>query len=545
MTVARSALAAFARHAARAAGTQASAAEARAAMRSAATASFASAAPSFARAGTGLAPRGFANATATAVDAVAAARRAAVPFAASFARATCAPTQGRAPGVVSTTAAPLAALAKRAFTSSAAAPLRANAAAAAAAAAPPPLVAGGAFAERVVGAWLVGGCAWVFSMVVLGGVTRLTRSGLSMTDWKFQWESPPLCAEDWAREFAKYRASPEFRLSNASMTVDEYKFIFWMEYGHRMWGRGLGVFFALPLCAFLAKGWITKRLGARLVSFFGLGAAQGAIGWWMVKSGLTLDAENPLHVPRVSPYRLATHLTGAFTIYTAMLWTTFSVLFPETNGAGGGGVAAKNNAAFADAAATSLRRKAFPLAGLIAVTALSGAYVAGLDAGRAYNTFPLMDGKVVPELYWAQFEEKGWRNFFENDAAVQFDHRALALATLASTSATLASTSKAAMRALPKRATFFLHATAGLVTAQVALGIATLLCHVPVSLGSAHQANALLVFTAAVGLTHALKTKRPNGAARVAAATARGTQGTAAKKIAAEHAHAGVPVAGG
>ena len=540
MTVARSALAAFSRHAARAVGTQASAAEARAAMRSAATASFASAAPSFARAGTGFAPRGIANATAAAADAVAAARRAAVPFAASFARATCAPMRGRAYGAVSTTAAPLAALAKRAFTSGAAAPLRLNAAAsAAAAAAPPPLVAGGAFAERVVGAWLVGGCAWVFSMVVLGGVTRLTRSGLSMTDWKFQWESPPLCAEDWAREFAKYRASPEFRLSNASMTVDEYKFIFWMEYGHRMWGRGLGVYFALPLCAFLAKGWITKRLGARLVSFFGLGAAQGAIGWWMVKSGLTLDAENPLNVPRVSPYRLATHLTGAFTIYTAMLWTTFSVLFPETNSTGGGGI--RKNAA--DAAATSLRRKAFPLAGLIAVTALSGAYVAGLDAGRAYNTFPLMDGKVVPELYWSQWEEKGWRNFFENDAAVQFDHRALALATLASTSATLASTSKTAMRALPKRATFFLHATAGLVTAQVALGIATLLCHVPVSLGSAHQANALLVFTAAVGLTHALKTKRPDGAARVAAAAARGTRGTAAK--AAEHAHAGVPVAGG
>ena len=539
MTVARSALAAFSRHAARAVGTQASAAEARAAMRSAATASFASAAPSFARAGTGFAPRGIANATAAA-DAVAAARRAAVPFAASFARATCAPTRGWAYGAVSTTAAPLAALAKRAFTSGAAAPLRLNAAAsAAAAAAPPPLVAGGAFAERVVGAWLVGGCAWVFSMVVLGGVTRLTRSGLSMTDWKFQWESPPLCAEDWAREFAKYRASPEFRLSNASMTVDEYKFIFWMEYGHRLWGRGLGVYFALPLCAFLAKGWITKRLGARLVSFFGLGAAQGAIGWWMVKSGLTLDAENPLNVPRVSPYRLATHLTGAFTIYTAMLWTTFSVLFPETNSTGGGGI--RKNAA--DAAATSLRRKAFPLAGLIAVTALSGAYVAGLDAGRAYNTFPLMDGKVVPELYWSQWEEKGWRNFFENDAAVQFDHRALALATLASTSATLASTSKTAMRALPKRATFFLHATAGLVTAQVALGIATLLCHVPVSLGSAHQANALLVFTAAVGLTHALKTKRPDGAARVAAAAARGTRGTAAK--AAEHAHAGVPVAGG
>ena len=127
-------------------------------------------------------------------------------------------------------------------------------------------------------------------------------------------------------------------MSNASMTVDEYKFIFWMEYGHRMWGRGLGVFFALPLAARSRRkggsrnGWARGWFG-----FFGLGAAQGAIGWWMVKSGLTLDAENPRHVPRVSPYRLATHLTGAFTIYTAMLWTTFSVLFPETNGAGGGG----------------------------------------------------------------------------------------------------------------------------------------------------------------------------------------------------------------
>ena len=127
---------------------------------------------------------------------------------------------------------------------------------------------------RLVGAWLVGGCAWVFSMVVLGGVTRLTRSGLSMTDWKFEWERPPTTPEHWEEEFAKYRASPEFRMANARMTVDEYKFIFWMEYGHRMWGRALGAYFALPLAAFAAKGWITRALAGRLFGFFGLGAAR-------------------------------------------------------------------------------------------------------------------------------------------------------------------------------------------------------------------------------------------------------------------------------
>jgi cytochrome c oxidase assembly protein subunit 15 len=224
----------------------------------------------------------------------------------------------------------------------------------------------------------------------------------------------------------------------------------------------------------------------------------------MVKSGLELDAENPLNVPRVSPYRLATHLTGAFTIYTAMLWTTFSVLFPN------GATERSVDAAARFAAVTSLRRKAFPLAGLIALTALSGAYVAGLDAGRAYNTFPLMDGKLVPDAYWADWSTKGWRNFFENDAAVQFDHRLLAFLTLASTTATHVS-SRATSALLPKRALFFLNATMGLVSAQVILGVATLLYHVPVSLGSAHQANALLVFTSVVGLTHALGTKSASG----------------------------------
>ena len=181
-----------------------------------------------------------------------------------------------------------------------------------------PLVLGGPRAVKQVTYWLVGGCAWVFSMVVIGGMTRLTRSGLSMTDWKFQYEHPPLTLEDWEREFDKYKQSPEYQKTNIGMTLEEYKFIYWMEYGHRMWGRVLGIYFAAPLAYFSHKGYITSKLMRRLGVFFVLGATQGMIGWWMVKSGLKQTEEQKFDVPRVSPYRLATHLAGAFTIYTGM-----------------------------------------------------------------------------------------------------------------------------------------------------------------------------------------------------------------------------------
>ena len=199
-----------------------------------------------------------------------------------------------------------------------------------------------------------------------------------------------------------------------------------------------------PLAAFAAKGWVTRALAGRLFGFFGLGAAQGVIGWWMVKSGLTENPDAPTDVPRVSPYRLATHLTGAFTIYAAMIWTTFTVYFPtppavaHAEAHAAAGAPERASAAARDAvfrATRAAKSRAHPLAGLIALTALSGAYVAGLDAGRAYNTFPLMGGRIVPEEYWAQWESKGWRNFFENTAAAQFDHRALAMTTLAATTA--------------------------------------------------------------------------------------------------------------
>lgn len=381
-----------------------------------------------------------------------------------------------------------------------------------AASAPPtahPLVNGGPAAERAVGWWLVGGCAWVYSMVVLGGVTRLTRSGLSMTDWKFV-EKPPMTPEDWNAEFAKYKESPEYKKTNTWMKLDDFKFIYWMEWGHRQWGRLLGGYFVLPLAYFGARSWVTRKLAGRLATFFGLGLAQGAIGWWMVKSGLVEDPDNPMNAPRVSPYRLATHLTGAFTIYVAMLWTTCNVWFPHNSVAkyaaeyAGGRVDLGNTVM---AAARSARMVTHPLAALVGVTALSGAYVAGMDAGRAYNTFPLMDGKFVPDEYWRLWERFGWRNFFENTAAVQFDHRVLALSTLAAV--TYVWGAHRFNPRLPASARALLDASILVTLTQVGLGISALLNHVPVSLGSLHQANALNLFTVVVGLMHVLR--RPRG----------------------------------
>jgi heme a synthase len=365
-----------------------------------------------------------------------------------------------------------------------------------AAVAPSTLVVGGERATRRVAWWLAGGCAWVFSMVVLGGATRLTRSGLSMTDWKFQYEHPPLTDDDWAREFEKYKQSPEFKKTNLGMTVDEYKFIYWMEYGHRMWGRVLGLYFVGPLAYFASQGYITSALAKRLGVFFVLGATQGMIGWWMVKSGLE-EQEFSYDCPRVSPYRLATHLTGAFTIYTGMLWTTLSVISPLSPSQSPGATKMLIDAS------KHLRGVVHPLAGLIGVTAISGAYVAGMDAGRAYNTFPLMGGKVIPDEYWAQWEQKGWRNFFENTAAVQFDHRVLALTTLTAVSAVWLG--HRGSSALHPQSRMLLHALLATTAGQVTLGVATLLYHVPVELGSAHQANALALFSIVLALMHSLR----------------------------------------
>ncbi|XP_022142800.1 cytochrome c oxidase assembly protein COX15 [Momordica charantia] len=351
------------------------------------------------------------------------------------------------------------------------------------------LVTAGPRAQKMVGIWLFGSAAWVFSMVVLGGVTRLTRSGLSMTDWKFTGGLPPQSDEEWLQEFEKYKQSPEYERVNKGMSIEDFKFIYWMEYAHRMWGRALGVMFALPFSYFLRKGYITVRLGLRLSTLFALGAGQGLIGWWMVKSGLEEPASEYAQ-PRVSPYRLAAHLTSAFMIYCGLFWTGLSVVMPEPP---------VESMAWARGAA-KVRRLALPVGLLVGLTAISGAFVAGNDAGHAYNTFPKMGDSWIPDDI---FDMKPLsRNFFENTSTVQLDHRILATATLVSIGTLWWSTRKLEINPAVRS---LIGSTFGMAALQVTLGVSTLLSYVPVSLGTAHQAGALTLLTLVILLNHTVR----------------------------------------
>ncbi|KAK9750066.1 hypothetical protein RND81_02G170800 [Saponaria officinalis] len=351
------------------------------------------------------------------------------------------------------------------------------------------LVTAGPRARKMVGIWLFGSAAWVFSMVILGGVTRLTRSGLSMTDWKFTGNLPPITEEDWISEFEKYQQSPEYKRINKGMSLEDFKFIYWMEYAHRMWGRALGIMFALPFSYFLRKGYITLRLGVRLSGLFALGAGQGFIGWWMVKSGLE-EPESEYAEPRVSPYRLAAHLTSAFAIYSGLLWTALSVVMPEPPA---------ESLAWVNGAA-KVKRLAIPVSLIVGITAVSGAFVAGNDAGRAYNTFPKMGDTWIPEGVLSM--KPLLRNFFENTATVQLDHRILASATLVSICSLWWAARKLDIHPAVKS---LIGSTVGMAGLQVTIGISTLLSYVPVSLGTAHQAGALTLLTLMILLTHTVR----------------------------------------
>ncbi|KAK9839866.1 hypothetical protein WJX81_007327 [Elliptochloris bilobata] len=360
-------------------------------------------------------------------------------------------------------------------------------------------------ARNAVGCWLYSSAAAVLIMVGIGGVTRLTRSGLSMTEWKFTGEHWPVSQEEWDAEFAKYKASPEYQRVNKGMSEADFRFIYGVEYFHRMFGRAIGVVFVAPALFFAAKGWLRGPLAARVGLLFAAGGAQGLVGWWMVRSGLQ-EPSKAWEVPRVSPYRLAAHLTSAFAIFGGLLWTALSVGYPSGTAAGA--------SATAQQAAASLRRWALPVTALVALTACSGAFVAGLDAGHAYNTFPTMNGRWVPEEYWAA---PGWRNAFESTAAVQLHHRALALSTLAAVAALWAGHARAP---LPPRARACLHYLLAATCAQVALGIATLLACVPPTLGSLHQLNAMNLLAASIVLLHALRRAPAAAGARRALWTA-------------------------
>jgi cytochrome c oxidase assembly protein subunit 15 len=329
---------------------------------------------------------------------------------------------------------------------------------------------------RAVGLWLIACCAMIFAMVVIGGITRLTESGLSIVEWQpIGGAVPPLDPADWQRLFAEYQNSPQYRQLNAGMSLDDFRAIFWWEYVHRLWGRLIGIAFLVPFLWFLATGRIERRLRAPLGAIFGLGALQGVLGWWMVASGLK-------DVPWVSPYRLAAHLGLALAIYAVTLWIALGLLRAPS-----------------PPAARALVRRAGALVLLVFVTMLAGAFVAGTDAGLIYNMFPWMGDGLIPSDY--RNPALGIvANTFENQAAVQLHHRVLALATVA---AVTAFWTVARPRA-PTAARVALDGLGAMALVQAGLGIATLMLRVPVALAALHQAGAVVLFTLALLTLHGL-----------------------------------------
>jgi len=322
-------------------------------------------------------------------------------------------------------------------------------------------------------------------MVVVGGVTRLTHSGLSIVEWQpIVGTIPPLNEAQWLETFAKYQLTPEFKQVNHAMSLAEFKGIFWWEYAHRLLGRVIGLAFFVPLVGFALARKIDRPLALKLGGIFVLGGLQGALGWYMVQSGLVDD-------PRVSQYRLTAHLGLAFLIYAAMFWVGLDLVR--------GREARSRGAGATGATASGLRRAASALAVLVFVMVLTGGLVAGIRAGFAYNTFPLMNGRVVPPeiLSIAPW----YLNFFNNMATVQFDHRALAWVLAFVVPWFWLAVRRAPVSPRAKAAAALLLGALGI---QIALGIATLLLVVPLSLAALHQAGALLVFTAALNALHAL-----------------------------------------
>jgi cytochrome c oxidase assembly protein subunit 15 len=326
--------------------------------------------------------------------------------------------------------------------------------------------------RRVITSWLLAVAVLVVATLLVGGATRLTESGLSIVEWKpVTGTLPPLSQGEWLAEFEKYKAIPQYRELNRDMSLDQFKTIYWWEWGHRVLGRLIGAVFLLPFLYFLWRGWIGQHLRTRLWVIFGLGAAQGAVGWWMVSSGLTERVS-------VSQYRLAFHLTLACVIYAAIIWTS-QRLWTLDNAH----------------AMSRQRATAIALVFLVLGQIYLGALVAGLDAGLTFNTWPLIDGAFIPTSDRLWFETPWWRNLFENALTVQFNHRMMAylLAVVAILHAFDVLRSVDHHDAMAGALTLV-----ALIGLQGALGILTLLHQVPIGLALAHQAMAVLVLTIAV-----------------------------------------------
>lgn len=345
-----------------------------------------------------------------------------------------------------------------------------------------------AVAQKAVGYWLLGCGGMVFGAVVLGGITRLTESGLSMVTWKLFGEKPPFNQADWEKEFELYKQFPEYKMKNMDITLEEFKRIWWMEYAHRMWGRCIGAAFLFPATYFWIKGYFTSAMKKRVSAFGLLIAAQGLMGWYMVKSGLEDRFPTQNDVVRVSQYRLASHLSLAFILYTGFLWSAFDHLIPA------------QKLVEVTKSARRFRGLAHASKGLVFLTAFSGAFVAGLDAGLVYNSFPKMGDKWIPDEILALTPKIS--NITENPVTVQFDHRILGITTLSVISGLWLLSRK---RTLPPRAYKAANALAIMAWTQVLLGISALVYYVPVSLAALHQSGSLVLLSFAVWLTHELK----------------------------------------
>jgi len=335
--------------------------------------------------------------------------------------------------------------------------------------------------DRAIALWLIVIAMLIYAMVILGGVTRLTGSGLSMVDWKpIMGVLPPFTEQEWQETFDKYQQFPEYQKKNIGMDLDQFKGIFVFEYSHRVLGRFIGLAFLVPFLFFFFRKRIRPQLMPKLIIMFILGGLQGLLGWYMVKSGLVKD-------PHVSQYRLAAHLSAAILIYGYILWVAWGLLNPTPQNAWVRGI-------------ESLRKYTKIAALLIIVMIISGAFVAGTRAGLGFNTFPLMNGTFIPPGLFSM--SPFYINFVENTTTIQFNHRMIAYLLILYIPVLWYQSRKYVLAARTRGAIYLFLIVFAL---QITLGITTLLYEVPVALGAAHQGGALLLLTVVLYLVHEIR----------------------------------------
>ncbi|MFK7974798.1 MAG: COX15/CtaA family protein [Halioglobus sp.] len=342
--------------------------------------------------------------------------------------------------------------------------------------------------DRQVASWLLFCAAVIFGMILLGGVTRLTNSGLSMVEWKpLVGVIPPMSEEAWQETFSKYKEFPEYQKVNRGMSLDAFKSIFMFEYLHRVLGRLIGVIFFFPMVYFWMKKKIRPGLAPKLVLLFFLGGLQGLLGWYMVKSGLVNN-------PRVSQYRLTSHLGVAVLIYAYMLWLSFELLFVDRLREG------------EPVRAHPLARWSLGLVGLVYLMILSGGLVAGTRAGLAYPTWPLMGDSFIPPGLYSM--TPAWLSIFEDVTTIQFNHRMFAylLTVLIAVFAY-----RVLHRPMSQRGRLAASLLLVALVVQVTLGISTLLLQVPVAVAAAHQGGAVLLLSAVLYCSHVIRRQAIRG----------------------------------